>query len=236
MEFKFKIGDRVKLPKQKSIRVKLPKQKSIGVSLEDSFEYKKAVKNNQDYMCITDILKDDEEFGDCYVVSHEFYADDGDFFAEEDLELYEEKINVSIESCHKNAVLPTYAKKGDAGMDIYSVEDIIIPAGETKIIPTGLKVAIPEGYEIQIRPRSGLSFKTPLRIPNAPGTIDAGYRDEIGIIITNTDQNSDFTVEKSTRIAQMVLQKVPKINWEVTDNVANIGINRGGGFGSTGTK
>ena len=226
MEFKFKRGD----------KVKLPKQKSIGTNLEDSFEYKKAVKNNQDYMCVTDILKDDEEFGDCYVVSHEFYADDGGFFAEEDLELYEERVNISIELCHKDAILPTYAKEGDAGMDIYSVEDVIIPAGETRIVPTGLKVAIPNGYEIQIRPRSGLSFKTPLRIPNAPGTIDAGYRDEVGIIITNTDQNSNFTIEKGTRIAQMVLQKVPKINWEVTDSVENIGINRGGGFGSTGTK
>jgi len=226
LEFKFKRGD----------KVKLPKQKSIGTNLEDSFEYKKAVKNNQDYMCVTDILKDDEEFGDCYVVSHEFYADDGGFFAEEDLELYEERVNISIELCHKDAILPTYAKEGDAGMDIYSVEDVIIPAGETRIVPTGLKVAIPNGYEIQIRPRSGLSFKTPLRIPNAPGTIDAGYRDEVGIIITNTDQNSNFTIEKGTRIAQMVLQKVPKINWEVTDSVENIGINRGGGFGSTGTK
>ncbi len=235
----FKVGD----------KVKLPKQKSIGIELEDSEPYKIAVKNKQDYMYIVEIIKHYDDnyvvadnmyiaYDDIYVVADNMYRD-GDYYIKEELELYEEekqKINISIELCNENAVLPTYAREGDAGMDIYAVEDTIIPAGRTKIIHTGLKVAIPEGYEIQVRPRSGLSLKSPLRVANSPGTIDAGYRDEIGVIMTNTDSIHSFTINKGDRIAQMVLQEVPRINWEVVNSVANIGENRGGGFGSSGIK
>ena len=93
---------------------------------------------------------------------------------------------VYVEVCRKNVKLPKYANIGDAGMDIRAAEEIIILPGETKAIPTGLKMVIPQNYELQVRPRSGISFKTPLRIANAPGTIDSGYRDEIGITITNS--------------------------------------------------
>ena len=92
----------------------------------------------------------------------------------------------------------------------------------------------PEGYEIQVRPRSGLSYKTPLRIVNSPGTIDAGYRDEIGVIMQNTSQTESYEIKSGDRIAQLVLQKLPTISWVQVDNVLAIGQDRGGGFGSSG--
>ena len=165
---------------------------------------------------------------------------------------------VSIEICRKGIKLPEYKNVNDAGMDIEAAENITIYPEETVIIPTGLKVAIPEGYEIQIRPRSGLSLKTPLRISNSPGTIDTGYRDEIGVIISNTsakiyshryledvaletynlnekgNKKGIYKICKGDRIAQLVLKEVPKIEWDIVDDVKSIGFNRQGGFGSTG--
>lgn len=164
------------------------------------------------------------------------------------------EVEVHIEICREGAVLPVYARPGDAGMDVCSAEEVLIRPGETVIVPTGLKLAIPEGYEIQVRPRSGISFKTPLRLSNSPGTIDSGYRDELGIIMTNTSSvccgcgEEEYTVDskgnmqgayrirKGDRIAQIVLQVVPKIRFTVVDSVAGIGTDRGGGFGSTGVK
>lgn len=163
-------------------------------------------------------------------------------------------VEVFVEICREDAVLPRYSNPGDAGMDLYAAEDVLIRPGETVVIPTGLKFAIPEGYEVQIRPRSGISLKTPLRISNSPGTIDSGYRGELGIIMTNTSSiccyNEDevtsidskgnkigaYKVVKGDRIAQMVLQVVPKIKFCQVDSVEGIGTNRGGGFGSTGVK
>lgn len=145
-----------------------------------------------------------------------------------------EAVEVYVELCHPDMVLPAYARPQDAGMDIYAIRDDEVPAGQTRLIPTGLKVAIPEGYEIQIRPRSGMSLKTPLRLANSPGTIDAGYRDEIGIIMHNTAQEGSYAIKKGDRIAQMVLQKVPRIEFRQVTSVAAIGSDRGGGFGSSG--
>lgn len=157
-----------------------------------------------------------------------------------------------IEKCHTDAVLPTYAHEGDAGMDLYSTEDIIIRPGETVLIPTGLKMAIPYGYEVQIRPRSGISLNTPLRIPNAPGTIDCGYRDEVCVIMHNSsaiDANypgrscelstkgnvkGTYHIKRGDRIAQMVLTPVAYADIQCAESVLGIGANRGGGFGHTG--
>ena len=151
--------------------------------------------------------------------------------------------------------MPTYAHLTDAGMDIYLTEDVTIHPGETKLIPTGIKVAIPLGYELQVRPKSGRSLKSKLRIANTPGTIDAGYRDEICIIADNIDQvvkggeldeagrltgilwGSDITLEKGEKIAQLVLSEVPKAVFYEVENVASIeNDGRKGGFGSTGDK
>lgn len=142
-------------------------------------------------------------------------------------------ISIAVELCHEDAKIPTYANIGDAGMDIYAVAETIIPAGARVIAKTGLKVAIPFGYELQVRPRSGMSFKTPILIANAPGTIDCGYRDEVGIICFNTGAE-DFTIAKGDRIAQFVLQKLPFAEFIVVDSVKDIGTDRQGGFGSTG--
>lgn len=162
-------------------------------------------------------------------------------------------VEIFVEICREDAILPKYANPGDAGMDVFAAQEVTISPGETVIVPTGLKLAIPEGYEIQVRPRSGLSFKTPLRIPNSPGTIDSGYRDELGIIVSNdSDINSPdnssnpfmlnekgnkkgtYIIKKGDRIAQIVLQAVPKMFFTKVDSVKEIGTDRGGGFGSTG--
>lgn len=162
-------------------------------------------------------------------------------------------VEILIEICREDAILPKYANSGDAGMDVYAAEEMIIAPGETVIVPTGLKMAIPEGYEIQVRPRSGISFKTPLRLPNSPGTIDSGYRDELGVIMTNASEAGSeqsgkepygleekgnkkgaYIIRKGDRIAQIVLQVVPKMAFTVVDSVKGIGTDRGGGFGSTG--
>ncbi len=162
-------------------------------------------------------------------------------------------VEVFVEVCREDAILPKYANPGDAGMDIYAAQEVTIGPGETVIVPTGLKLAIPEGYEIQVRPRSGLSFKTPLRIPNSPGTIDSGYRDELGIIVNNSsglesnqtnaaqytldekgNKKGTYVIRKGDRIAQIVLQVVPKMVLTKVNSVKSIGTDRGGGFGSTG--
>lgn len=149
------------------------------------------------------------------------------------------KIKVPVFKCREDAILPTYANVGDAGMDLYAAEEVTLLPQQTEIVPTGLKMAIPGGYYLVITPRSGLSLKTPLRVGNAPGTIDAGYRGELGIIITNTSTSNTFTINKGERIAQAILQKVPHIVWkeldeEGWDKIANT--DRGeGGYGSTGT-
>ena len=160
------------------------------------------------------------------------------------------EVEVMVEVCRDGVELPQYANFGDAGMDIRAAVDVEIKPGETVVIPTGLKVAIPVGYEIQVRPRSGISLKTPLRLVNSPGTIDSGYRDEVGVIIHNSSKDGDevysvsdkgnkqgiYRIKKGERIAQFVLNEVPVIKWREVADVTSEGVNRGGGFGSSGTK
>lgn len=159
---------------------------------------------------------------------------------------------IYIERCRDTAVIPAYAHPGDAGMDIYAAADVIVEPGKSVLVPTGLKMAIPVGYEVQIRPRSGISLKTPLRVPNAPGTIDSGYRDEVNVIIYNASQRDDsangepyslntkgcmhgtYKICCGDRIAQMVIAKVEECTFNECADVSAIGENRGGGFGSSG--
>lgn len=159
---------------------------------------------------------------------------------------------IYIEKCRDTAVIPAYAHPGDAGMDIYAAADVIVEPGKSVLVPTGLKMAIPVGYEVQIRPRSGISLKTPLRVPNAPGTIDSGYRDEVNVIIYNASQRDDsengepytlntkgcmhgkYKICCGDRIAQMVIARVEECTFCECADVSAIGENRGGGFGSSG--
>ena len=140
------------------------------------------------------------------------------------------RVGVNIEKIDSDAQLPTYAHPTDAGADIYSNETITINGGETTIVHTGVKVAIPIGYEIQIRPRSGLSLKSPLRIANSVGTIDSDYRNEVGVIMWNSG-TEPYTINKGDRIAQMVISQVPMIVWNETKLDTT---DRGEGFGSSG--
>jgi len=101
-------------------------------------------------------------------------------------------INVKIRRLHPDAVIPEYATELAAGFDLVAVEDVIIAPGETALVPTGIAVEIPPGYEMQVRPRSGISRKTKLRVANSPGTVDADYRGEVGVIVDNTATGSNF--------------------------------------------
>ena len=142
-------------------------------------------------------------------------------------------VEIAIELCRPGAVLPRYVHPTDGGMDISCPEEVTIPAGCTMIVPTGLKVAVPEGWMLLVFPRSGLSAKTGLRVANSPGLIDAGYRDEVGIILHNTG-TEDYTVPAGARIAQFVLVQRTPIAFLPVPTVAEIGSNRGGGFGHSG--
>jgi len=131
-----------------------------------------------------------------------------------------------------DAIIPSFAHKGDAGADICSCEDCEIAPGKRKLIKTGLKVEVPKGYELQIRPRSGVSLNTSLLIPNSPGTIDSGYRGEVGIILWNAG-DTPHKVKKGDRIAQVVVQKIPDV---IHIEAIELSMTERGesGFGSTG--
>jgi dUTP pyrophosphatase len=130
--------------------------------------------------------------------------------------------------------LPRYSTDGAAGMDLYACvnEDVTIEPGKVKLIPTGYAVKVPDGYEIQIRSRSGLALKNGIIVLNSPGTIDSDYTGEIKIILINLG-DTDFKVKKYDRIAQMVLNKIDKIQFTCTDNLP-VTKRRNGGFGHTG--
>lgn len=166
-------------------------------------------------------------------------------------------IQIPFVKCHPDAKMPEYAHPDDSGMDVYAVDDYVIHPGETKLIPTGIKVAIPNGYEIQIRPKSGRALKTKMRIANSIGTVDAGFRGELQVIIENIEppikditydfddngrpiitsilRGSDMTIGKGEKFAQLVLMEVPKAVLFQVENLDDT--ERGnGGFGSTNLK
>ncbi len=141
------------------------------------------------------------------------------------------KINIINKSKH---ALPHYETKSSAGMDLKAnlEEDVVLKPLERTIIKTGLYMALPQGYEAQVRPRSGLAIKNGISVLNAPGTIDADYRGEIGVILVNLS-NTNFTIKDGDRIAQMVIAKYKQANWIEVKSLDKT--KRGkGGFGSTG--
>jgi dUTP pyrophosphatase len=165
---------------------------------------------------------------------------------------------MNIKLLHPDAVVPKYAKEGDSGFDLVAVEDVIIEPGETKVIPTGLAFDIPKGYEIQVRPRSGVTAKTKLRV--AFGTVDSGYRGEVGVTVDNIDhamgwndtcpkqidgnfyhglqegvKDSSYIVKKGDRIAQAVIVPIFRTDFNVVDELSET--DRGAaGYGSTGVR
>ncbi len=141
------------------------------------------------------------------------------------------KIEVINKSHH---ALPAYATALSAGMDLRANLDapVTLRPLERKLIPTGLFIALPEGYEAQVRPRSGLALKKGIGVLNSPGTIDADYRGEIGVILVNLSAE-DFVIEDGERIAQMVIARHETVEWEAVENLSTT--KRGaGGFGHTG--
>jgi len=130
--------------------------------------------------------------------------------------------------------LPSYSTRGSSGVDVRAAvkEDVIIPNGELRLIPTNLSVEIPEGYEIQVRPRSGLAANHGIGILNSPGTIDSDYRGEIKIIVMNLGRE-EFKISRGDRIAQMVVSKVYKAEFLVSEDLEE-SIRGNGGFGHTG--
>jgi len=153
-------------------------------------------------------------------------------------------MQVKIKKVNHLAVIPKYATPGAAGFDLVSVEDVILKPGETRAIKTGLVVEIPSGFEMQVRPRSGLSLKTKLRVANAPGTVDSDYRGEVAVILTNSsvdardtfgngDGGENEEIKAGDRIAQGVIVPVVQATFEEVTDLSET--ERGaGGFGSTG--
>jgi dUTP pyrophosphatase len=141
-------------------------------------------------------------------------------------------INVKIKKIKPNAIVPSYSKPGDAGVDLCSTEEYSVKPGERVLVSTGLQMAIPEGYEGQVRPRSGLALKNGISICNTPGTVDSGYRGEVGVILINLGHDV-FKIDKGMRIAQMVFNKIEVAKFEETETLDETA--RGaGGFGHTG--
>jgi len=142
-------------------------------------------------------------------------------------------MQIRIQRIHPDAVLPRYAHgpEEDAGMDLIAVEDATLEPQVPQLVPTGLTIELPPGYEAQVRPRSGLALKHAISMPNAPGTIDPGYRGELRVLLINLGREA-YTVHRGDRIAQMIVARYEAVEW-VEEALA--GSTRGqGGFGSSG--
>ena len=149
--------------------------------------------------------------------------------------LMTEEIRVSIQRLPGNEDIPfpRYMTVDAAGMDIFAAvtEDVSIASGEIRLIPTGIALELPRGFEAEIRPRSGLAIKHGITLVNSPGTIDADYRGEVGLIVINHGKKS-FAVRRGDRIAQMVVHRVCRVMWQAKDQLATTARDTGG-FGHT---
>ncbi len=144
------------------------------------------------------------------------------------------RINIELKLLSNTAQIPTYAHEGDSGFDLVAniSHDIVLTKGHRYCVPTGLAVAVPVGYELQVRPRSGLALKHGISVLNTPGTVDAGYRGEVGVILINHG-NDDFVIKNGMKIAQGVIAPVMRAEFVVASELSDT--SRGaGGYGSTG--
>ena len=144
-------------------------------------------------------------------------------------------LDVPLVRLDPELALPAYARAGDAGADLVAREGIVLaPGGGRGIVPTGVAVAIPEGYGGFILPRSGLALRHGITCLNAPGLVDAGYRDELRVVLVNTDPDAAYEVRRGDRVAQLVIQRVEQAAFVFVDRLPGSDGGRGGGFGSTG--
>ena len=142
-------------------------------------------------------------------------------------------VEIPLRRLSDDAVLPTYAHPGDAGADLCTTVPVRLAPGERALVPTGLALAVPEGYVALIHPRSGLAARCGLSIVNTPGTVDAGYRGEVKVLLVNLDLREDIVLAAGDRVAQLVLQQVERASFVEVDHLP--GSSRGaGGYGSTG--
>jgi dUTP pyrophosphatase len=129
--------------------------------------------------------------------------------------------------------VPAYAHPGDAGADLVTTQDVVLAPGARAVVPTGVAIALPEGFAAFVHPRSGLAAKHGITVVNAPGTIDAGYRGEIKVVLANTDASETVRLSRGDRVAQLVVQRVERARFLVAERLP--GSHRGeGGFGSSG--
>ena len=141
-------------------------------------------------------------------------------------------MKLKVKKLHSSAILPQYAHPNDAGLDLFAVEEQTLEPGESQLIPTGISIELPPGTEAQVRPRSGLALKHQITVLNTPGTIDAGYRGEIGVILINHGK-TQFKVSPGMKIAQLVIASVIHAEIEAVEQLSST--KRGdNGFGSTG--
>jgi dUTP pyrophosphatase len=144
-----------------------------------------------------------------------------------------EPVPVAVVRLDSDLPLPAYARPGDAGLDLFAREEVVItPAGGRALVPTGIAIAIPEGHAGFVLPRSGLALRHGISVVNAPGLIDCAYRGELKVVLLNTDPTERYTVHRGDRIAQLVVQRVEHVVWQEVD--ALDGTDRGGGFGHSG--
>lgn len=142
-------------------------------------------------------------------------------------------MKVLIKRLDPDLPLPSYAKPGDAGADIYSRIDIELSPGERKLVPTGIAIALPPGFAAFVHPRSGRAIKEGLGMVNAPGTVDAAYRGELQVILINYDKKISISIKRGERIAQLIIQKIEHAEFVELEELP--GSSRGSdGFGSTG--
>lgn len=142
-------------------------------------------------------------------------------------------IELEVQRLDPEVELPSYAYKGDAGLDLRSSEDVTLKPLERRLVSTGIAVAIPEGYAGFVQPRSGLALKEGLSMANTPGLVDSHYRGELKICAVNLDPDRDLFISRGERVAQLVIQEVPKVSVKEVESLS--ATDRGeGGFGSSG--
>ena len=142
-------------------------------------------------------------------------------------------MELRVRRLNPDAIIPAYAHPGDAGLDLHAIDDVMLEPGAVRMVPTGVAIELPEATEAQVRPRSGLALKHSVTVLNTPGTIDEGYRGEVGVVLINHGQTA-FRVTRGMRIAQLVVQRRWTVEVVEVDGLTDT--TRGtGGFGSTGS-